>query len=56
MSSSFEMEIIMRTDDFQKNFWSWFDSLSIKEKERFWYYRSEVSELYFYNAIYKKGY
>jgi len=34
-------------------FWNWFDSLTSKQKERFWNYSLDMSTLYFYNQIYR---
>ena len=42
------------SNDFKEAFWIWFDSLSAKEKERFWYYGLDMSEIYFYNKHYSK--
>jgi hypothetical protein len=39
--------------DFVASFWSWFDSLSIEEKKRFWYYSQDAAEVFFYNKFWK---
>lgn len=40
--------------DFITKFWDWFDSLNISDKNKFNYYSSDMSELYFYNKHYRK--
>lgn len=46
---------IMQSNQFRSNFWDWFDSLSIKEKELFWYYHHDTAKIYYYNKIYSKN-
>jgi len=40
--------------EFKKQFWEWFDTLSISEKTKFWYYGMDMAELNFYNRVYSK--
>lgn len=44
---------IFDTPDFQDKFWSWFDSLSRKEKNVFHYYKEDMAKLFFYNKYYR---
>ena len=39
---------------FKKEFWLWFDSISITEKERFWYFREDMAEIFFYNRFFSQ--
>lgn len=39
---------------FKKAFWKWFDSLPIKEKERFWYFKLDMATTFFYNKYYSQ--
>lgn len=39
---------------FKKEFWAWFDTLPETEKSKFWYYGSDMAEIYFYNKIYSR--
>lgn len=47
-------EMVFETEEFKKEFWKWFDSIPRKEREKFKYYPSDMSELFFYNKIYSK--
>ena len=40
---------------FMEAFWAWFDSLPLKEKERWWYLPVNFATLYFYNKFYSKN-
>lgn len=42
------------TDEFKKAFWHWFDNLPVEEKRVFYYYRSDMAELNFFNTVYRK--
>ena len=46
--------MIIKDDNFKKEFWEWFDSLPKEEKKKFQIYRNDMAELYFYNKIYSK--
>jgi hypothetical protein len=35
-------------ETFKIKFWSWFDKLSTKEKEKFWYFAHDMAETNFY--------
>ena len=39
--------------DFKKKFWKWFDSLSISEKTKFWYFKEDMAETFFFFKHYK---
>ena len=39
---------------FVEKFWEWFDSLPKPEKERFWYYKDDMAEIYFYNKFWNR--
>lgn len=43
----------METDDFKKEFWKWFDSLSEKERKTFNEYPSDMAPLNFYNRVWR---
>lgn len=38
---------------FKKVFWDWFDSLPTKEKRRFWYFKQDMAETYFFLRHYE---
>jgi len=40
--------------EFKKQFWDWFDTLTLAEKIKFWYYGADMAELNFYNRVYSK--
>lgn len=40
--------------EFKKEFWVWFDSITRPEKERFWYFKEDMAEIFFYNRVYSK--
>jgi hypothetical protein len=40
--------------EFKKQFWDWFDTLTLAEKMKFWYYGMDMAELNFYNRVYSK--
>lgn len=40
--------------EFKKQFWSWFDALSLRRKEAFWYYGYDMAETNFYFSVYMK--
>jgi hypothetical protein len=42
------------SEEFKKQFWTWFDDLPKSEADMFRYYKNDMSELYFYNKIYSK--
>lgn len=48
------LEELIRSVDFKKEFWEWFDLLPEVEKKKFWYYGSDMAEIFFYNKIYSK--
>lgn len=39
---------------FKKEFWVWFDSISETDKERFWYFKEDMAEIFFYNKIFSQ--
>ena len=39
---------------FKKAFWKWFDTLSKKEKEKFWYFSVDMATTYYYNKYYSQ--
>jgi hypothetical protein len=39
---------------FKEEFWAWFDTLPVLEKQKFWYYGSDMAELFYYNKIYSR--
>ncbi len=41
----------MKTNNFRKAFWEWFDSISPSERKKFYEYPADMAELYFYNKI-----
>ena len=43
----------IRDEKFKRDFWEWFDSLTKNERQKFQYYTSDMSEIYFYNKIYR---
>lgn len=48
----------MTTDEypkFKEHFWTWFDALSINDKERFWYYKVDLAETNFFFTTYRKN-
>lgn len=46
------------TDDeykkFKTEFWEWFDGISQIEKQKFWYFKEDMAEIFFYNKVYSK--
>ena len=40
--------------NFKKMFWDWFDNMHLKEKEKYWYYKEDMSETAFYFRVYSK--
>lgn len=44
----------MKDPEFDKEFWKWFDNLSLAEKNKFWYYMSDMAKIYFLNKEWKK--
>ena len=50
----YDMEDTMKTPEFKKEFWIWFDSLSSKEREKFNTYKADMAEINFYNTQYRK--
>jgi len=49
------IEDIFKSKTFKESFWKWFNSLSYHERKKFYYYHSDMAELFYYNQIYKKG-
>ena len=47
------MANIDKDPDFLKAFWYWFDSLSLKDKEFFWYLKEDVAATRFYFKYYE---
>ena len=45
---------VMNTKEFKKAFWYWYDRLSPEEREKFYSYKSDMAELYFYNKVFSK--
>ena len=43
----------METEDFKKEFWKWFDSLSKEERKKFNEYPSDMAPLNYYNRVWK---
>jgi len=41
-------------DEFKQAFWCWFDSLSIEEKKKFWYYGEDIAETNFFFRFFSK--
>lgn len=41
---------------FKAEFWIWFDSISFSDKERFWYFKEDMAEIFFYNKFYSQKY
>jgi hypothetical protein len=41
-------------EEFKKDFWEWFDDLPKEEKEKFWYYSDDASEMYFLNMVWNQ--
>lgn len=41
---------------FRRLFWDWYDSLNTSEKEKFFNYPVDISEVFFYNKVYKNLY
>lgn len=39
---------------FKEEFWAWFDSLPELEKKKFWYYGSDMAEIFYYNKFFSK--
>ena len=50
----FNMEEELEKKEFNEAFWKWFDSLSVKEKEQFWNYTSDMAKVFFYNKYWIK--
>lgn len=46
---------VINTPEFKTAFWEWFDTLDRCERKKFYYYRSDMAEIYFYNSIYRYG-
>jgi hypothetical protein len=40
--------------EFLLAFWDWFDRLSRKDKETFWFYPHDMAKTFFYFRIYSK--
>lgn len=48
-------EALLSDKNFKRAFWYWFDNNTTKkERDKFRYYPSDMSEIYFYNQIYRK--
>ena len=45
---------IENSPEFLFAFWTWFDSLSIKQKETFWYFSHDMAKTFFYFKFYSK--
>jgi len=45
---------VIQSSEFKEEFWAWFDTLPIIEKQKFWYYGSDMAELFYYNKYYSK--
>jgi len=39
---------------FKQSFWLWFDELSIKDKDKFWSYKDDISETNYYFSMWSK--
>ena len=39
---------------FKKDFWPWFDALPLRRKRAFWYYKDDMSECFYFHAVYAK--
>lgn len=48
-----DIDSTLDSEEFKNAFWLWFDNLSTTEKYIFWCYRSDTSEIYYYNKIYR---
>lgn len=38
---------------FKLQFWKWFDSLPHSEKAKFWYFKDDMAETFFYFKYYR---
>ena len=45
----------MKTEQFRKAFWDWFDAIPKKERKKFQEYPADMAELYFYNKIWSRS-
>lgn len=39
--------------EFKKEFWVWYDNLPVAVRHKFMYYSSDMSELNFYNTVWR---